>query len=273
MSTELRNALLRGRRRPRNFGAGSSTIFRGDGYEFAELRGYVAGDDTRRIDWAATARAGTLQTRVVLEDVALTLAVIIDDSPSMQLGRERPLSVAAYEAMNTWYEAALADDRCARITATGLVSPPGMRGFRSALVCANARSAGVPFALPRAFDVARAALPRGAAVVVVSDFFDLPSDADRMLGELGLRLDCTALVARDPWFDGLPLGGFVRLQDAETGAHGQFFIGRKERARYQKAVAEREESLLKRLGNSGWRTGTLHEDDGRHSLLRTFGLR
>ena len=50
------------------------TIYRGDGYEFVELRAYVPGDDVRRIDWAATARSGDLQTRVVLEDVALTLA-------------------------------------------------------------------------------------------------------------------------------------------------------------------------------------------------------
>jgi len=270
---ELRNALLRGRRRPRNFGAGSPTIFRGDGYEFAELRQYVAGDDTRRIDWAATARAGTMQTRVVLEDVALTLAAIIDDSPSMQLGRARPLTAAANEAMTAWYEAALADDKCARITETGLVSPLGMRGFRSALACANVLSTGVRFALPRAFDVARAALPRGAAMLVVSDFFDLPDDADRILGELGVRFDCTALVARDPWYDGLPIGGFVHLQDAETGAQRQFFIGRKQRAQFVKAVAQREDSLSKRLGEAGWRTGTLHEEDGRQSLLRAFGVR
>ena len=53
----LRDALLRGKRRPRRFGAGSPTMYRGDGYEFIELREYVPGDDVRRIDWAATARA------------------------------------------------------------------------------------------------------------------------------------------------------------------------------------------------------------------------
>ncbi len=69
----IREALLRARRRPRNLGAGSPTIYRRVGYEFVELRAYVPGDDVRRIDWAATARSGELQTRVVLEDVALTL--------------------------------------------------------------------------------------------------------------------------------------------------------------------------------------------------------
>ena len=102
----IREALLRARRRPRHLGAGSPTIYRGDGYEFVELRAYIPGDDVRRIDWAATARAGDLQTRVVLEDVALTLAAIVDTSPSMRVGRRRPLLDAAREALRAWFAAA-----------------------------------------------------------------------------------------------------------------------------------------------------------------------
>ena len=272
----LRAALLRGRRRPRNLGAGSPTTFRGDGYEFAELRQYVAGDDIRRIDWAATARAGALQTRVVLEDVALTLAAIVDDSPSMHLGRNRPLFDAARQAMIAWYEAALSDDRCARITSRGLVAPLGMRGRRSALVCANAdNTLGTLSTEPllRIFEIARAALPRGAALLVVSDFFDLNSGDDATLREFAVRFDCTALFARDPWYDGLPLGGFQRIRDAESGSQATLFIGRRERARYRRAVAEREAAVMQRLTQAGWRTGVLLEEDGAASLLGAFGLR
>ncbi|MGZ3498521.1 MAG: DUF58 domain-containing protein [Vulcanimicrobiaceae bacterium] len=272
---ELRTALLRGRNRPRNAGAGSPTLFRGDGYEFVELREYVAGDDPRRIDWAATARTGDLQTRVVLEDVALTLAAIVDDSASMRVGRERALLDAAHDALETWYGAALADDRCARITGAGLVAPPGMRGRRSALVCLNpplpAREA--RFDLIVALETAYAALPRGSAILVMSDFFDLQPSHERLLGELGSRFDCTALLARDPWIDGLPLGGFVHVRDAETGVARRLFIGRRERARYAQAVREREEHLHTRLGARNWRVGAFTETSGAHGLYEAFALR
>ena len=86
-------------------------MYRGDGYEFVELREYVPGDDVRRIDWAATARTAQLQTRVVLEDVALTLSAIVDDSPSMHAGRERPLLESAREAAEAWFGAADGSDR------------------------------------------------------------------------------------------------------------------------------------------------------------------
>src|SRR5580704_13957613 len=137
----IRDALLRSRRRPRHLGAGSPTIYRGDGYEFVELRAYVPGDDVRRIDWAATARSGDLQTRVVLEDVALTLAAIVDTSPSMRVGRRRPLVDAAREALESWFGAAIGEDRCIVVGTDGVTPPALQRGAHRAL-CSCSPAAG-----------------------------------------------------------------------------------------------------------------------------------
>jgi uncharacterized protein (DUF58 family) len=243
----LRDALLRGKRRPRRLGAGSPTVYRGDGYEFVELREYAAGDDVRRIDWAATARTGQLQTRVVLEDVALTLAAVVDTSASMRAGRRRALLESAREAARTWYGAADGSDRAVAVPVDE------------------------PFQLQRALDVAAAVLPRGAALLVVSDFWELPHD-DEQLIRLALRYDCTALVARDPWYDGLPLAGFVHVRDAESGAAARVFLGKRERDRYARAVRARESALLDRFAGAGWRTGVFDERDGSAALLRAFGV-
>lgn len=253
----LRDALLRGKRRPRNTGAGSPTQYRGDGYEFVELREYVPGDDVRRIDWAATARTGGLQTRVVLEDVALTLAAILDTSPSMQAGRDRPLAESAREAMDLWYGAAEAHDRIVRVFA-GDVAPPIVEIEET-------------FSLTSACEVAAAVLARGTALLVLSDFFDDVSDDVLVL--LGRRFDCTALIARDPWFDGLPLGGFVKVADAENGQTASLFVGERERLNYAAAVRAREAALLERLERANWRTGIFTESDGDAALLRAFAVR
>ena len=271
----LREALLRGRNRPRNVGAGSPTTFRGDGYEFVELREYVNGDDPRRIDWAATARVGALQTRVVLEDVALTLAAIVDDSGSMHVGRRRSMLVGAREALHAWYGAAQSDDRCARVAPEGVLSPLDLRGQRSARACLHEGAIPTPgatFDLIRAFDVARAALPIGAAILVLSDFFDLDRGADTVLAAMARRFDCTALCAVDPWRGAFPLRGFARLADAETGAARTIFFGRRERTLYATAVRDRWAALNARLRHCGWRTQTFDESDGARALYRAFGL-
>ncbi len=253
----LRDALLRGRRRPRRFGAGSPTIYRGDGYEFVELRAYVPGDDVRRIDWAATARAGELQTRVVLEDVALTLAAVLDDTPSMHVGRHRSLFDAASDAVAAWFAAARSGDRRLRVAADHAAPPqhPVTAGFD----------------LERALRTARAAVPRGTALLVASDWFELHEEHDELLVALAQWCDCTALVARDPWFDGLPIGGFARIRGAE-GGEIRAYIGRRERDAYRRATHARDAAIHARLERCGWRSAPLHEDDGLRALADAFGL-
>jgi uncharacterized protein (DUF58 family) len=253
----LRDALLSGKRRPRRFGAGSPTMYRGDGYEFVELRAYVPGDDVRRIDWAATARAGELQTRVVLEDVALTLAAMVDDSPSMQVGRERSLLAAADEAVSAWFGTARGGDRLLRI-GSDHVAPPHT-------------PVATPFALRVALETARAALRRGTALLTISDWYELDDRDDDLLANLGAWCDCTALIARDPWYDGLPVGGIVRFAGAEGGAL-RAYVGKRERAAFAAAVRAREDVLERRFARAGWRSGILVEADGVASLRAAFGV-
>lgn len=231
----LREALLTGRRRPRRSAEGSPLAYRGDGYEFIELREYVHGDDVRRIDWAASARSAQLQTRVMLEDVALTLAVYVDRTDSMRSGRRAPLVQAADEIRRTWLGAALRSDKTREL---------------------------------ETLEETRA-LPRGTALLAVGDFFQIPDEDELAL--LAHRYDCTAMIARDPWQDELPLDGFVRVRDAESGAVRLLYIGSRERARYGMKSREREAALVERFSRCGWRTGVFTESDGRDALLQTFG--
>lgn len=265
----LRAALLAARRDGRP-GYGAPAPRRNDGYEFAELREYVEGDDPRRIDWAATARAGALQTRVMLEDRALTLAIALDGSASMQVGRARSCVDLAHDAARIWYGAALDDDRCARFGARPLVLRD-VAGRTAARACAEQLEE--PGAdLGESLRTAAALLPRGARLLVVSDFFDLDELADT-LRACAARFDLTALFVRDPWESGLPLSGFVHLRDAESGRSLRTFVDRAARERFRAAVRARERAACERLRRTGARVGVLDERDGAEvALARTFGI-
>ncbi len=257
----LRDAIIRrSRATPRRGGAVRGTR-PGDGLTFSQLREYVEGDDPRRIDHAATARVGALQTRVYLEETALLLAAIVDESGSMQVGRKRPLSAAADEALRAWFGALEGDDRAARIVDERIV-----RDRRAApFVRASA-----PFRFAPALAIALRALPRGASLLAVVDGFDLPDDDT--LVRAALRFDATVLLARDPWRDDLPLRGVMRLRDAETGRVRRVFVGARTRSHYRTAAHAREAALHARFRDAGWRVGALDEADGRASLLRAFGV-
>ena len=257
----LRAAIVRGARAtPRRGGARAGTRA-GDGFAFSQLRAYVEGDDPRRIDHAATARVGVLQTRVYLEETALVLGAIVDESPSMRVGRSRPLAAAAGEALRTWFGALEGEDVAVRFVDDRVV-----RDRRAAPLVAAAGTVRLASSLL----LALRALPRGASLLTIADGFD-PVDDDT-LRRIALRFDATVLLARDPWRDDLPLRGFVRLRDAESGRVHRAYVGRRERERYRRASHARETALQARFGDAGWRVGALVENDGRASLLRAFGL-
>lgn len=261
----LRAAIVRGARHVYAGGTVARGARPGDGYVFDRLRGYAEGDDPRRIDWSATARIGALQTRVYLEETVLVLGALVDESPSMGLGRRRPLTAAAHEAVRAWIGAAETTDRAGRIVDERLVAE------RRAAVEVRAHG---PFDLRRSLELAVRALPHGSSFLLVTDGLDVAGDtfAD-VLGRIARRFDATVLLARDPWIDGLPLRGFAGLRDVETGRSRRLFIGRRERERYRRASAERDGAIRGRFERARWRIGTLDEADGAASLERAFGLR
>jgi hypothetical protein len=145
-----------------------------------------------------------------------------------------------------------------------------VRGSAAGLVCARlGASAPATPDLGRACALAAATLPRGAALLVVADTHAAIGEAD--LRALGSRCDATFVAAADPWRGGLPLRGFARVRDAETGEQRRLFFDANASARYAAAVAEAESALRRRFERAGWRFGLL-ADDAEAALLGAFGL-
>lgn len=62
---------------------------RGSSVEFAEYRKYVAGDDTRRLDWKAYARSDRYYIKEFEADTNLRAYIVMDLSGSMNYHRSR----------------------------------------------------------------------------------------------------------------------------------------------------------------------------------------
>ena len=68
---------------------GYSSVFRGSGIEFDEVREWTEGDDFRSVDWNVTARMGRPYIKKYVEERELTLLFVLDRSRSMGFGTER----------------------------------------------------------------------------------------------------------------------------------------------------------------------------------------
>ncbi len=63
-----------------------SSVFKGRGIEFDEVRPYVPGDEVRSIDWNVTARTGAPYVKRYIEERQLTLMLMADISASQDFG-------------------------------------------------------------------------------------------------------------------------------------------------------------------------------------------
>ena len=128
------------------------------------------------------------------------------------------------------------------------------------------------FSLASALEVALQQLPGAAALLVISDVYELGAVPSSLLQAAARRFDCTVLIARDPWFEEFPLRGFVRIVDVETSRDREFYVGPQERARYGKAALACEAHVGRVLRAAAWRVAVLEERDAIAAIMRAFDL-
>jgi uncharacterized protein (DUF58 family) len=92
MSKKARQISLKARKQVFGSLSGSNlSRFQGEGFEFAELREYVFGDDVRKIDWKTTAKAGKPYIKIYYEERELNVVVSTLLSGSTFFGVSKPM--------------------------------------------------------------------------------------------------------------------------------------------------------------------------------------
>jgi uncharacterized protein (DUF58 family) len=195
---------------------------RGRGLEFDEVRPYVAGDDTRSIDWRVTARRGRPHTKLFREERERLVWVLADLHPGLYFGSRRQLKSALLLRAAAWlaWTAVDAGDRLGALVtrgpATPEVLPPrardiGALALLQALVQHQPQAPGLPASggLGRALTTLRPLLRPGSSVVVLSDFSSLDATTETALASLAMRAECRLVWLTDVLErDGLPAGSY-----------------------------------------------------------------
>ncbi|MCR9245811.1 MAG: DUF58 domain-containing protein [bacterium] len=222
---------------------GYSSVFRGSGIEFDEVREFAEGDELRAVDWNVTARVGRPFVKKFVEERELTVLFLLDVSASMRFGsrpenRERR-TVAQSAALFVGcvaFAAARNNDKAGLIRFGGGIEQyvPAKKGRNHVLrlirEACEPPLATVRTDLAQALDYAGRVQRRHAIVFVVSDFFgagDPESTFGKQLRLVAQRHDAIAVRVRDPFAGGLdpvsgevvelPRVGLLNVADPETG--------------------------------------------------------
>ena len=187
---------------------------RGRGLNFEEMRRYLPGDDVRTIDWRVTARTRQPHVRVYTEEKDRSVLLLVDQRINMFFGsRDRMKSVTAAElaALGAW-RALDAGDRVGAVVfndteVTDLRPQRSQKTVMSILgtvVKMNQRlrvGSDIepnPAMLNEALRKAVRLAPHDVLVVIISDFFGVDAQTERLAASLAAHNDVLGLLVHDP---------------------------------------------------------------------------
>ena len=200
------------------------SVFKGQGIEFDEVRGYVPGDDVRSIDWNVTARTGFPHIKRYSEERELTVLFLVDVSGSQSCGSgTRPKSEIAAELTCLLALTSVRNqDKIGLLLFSDRVVtyiPPRkgrtavMRLVREVIAADDAKG---KTSISEALRFLNGVQKRKAVVFLISDFLD--SGYERELSITARKHDVVCCHLSDPAEHELPNVGLVELEDPETGA-------------------------------------------------------
>ena len=204
---------------------GHRSRFRGRGMDFDQVRIYQPGDDVRSIDWRVTARTQAPHTKIFIEERERPVLIICDLRSGMFFGSQRLKSVVACEVAAALAWAGLsANDRVGglifgaqnqldiksrRSHHAVLQFIHGLQEYSAALLDSQQNKYNLADVLEES---RRFALP-GSTIFVVSDFYDVNSDCERHLFELGRHCNVNFCHIFDPLETQLPTPAIYAVSD------------------------------------------------------------
>jgi uncharacterized protein (DUF58 family) len=234
-----------------------SSVFKGQGLSFREVRAYNPGDDPRWIDWNVSARMNEPFVKVFVEEREMTVMLVIDASQSEQWGTKRaPKSrlLAEISALCA-FSAIKNNDRVGLVLATDVVEmlvPPKkgekhvMRVIREILGY-EPRYTGTNLKI--ALETLSKVAKRKSVAFVVSDFFT--SGFERALALAAAKHDVIPVMLVDPRDEEIPDVGLATFEDLETGEEVVVDTGaaevREHYKRFMREVRREREKLFHKL--------------------------
>lgn len=198
-----------------------SSVFKGAGLEFDDVRSYQYGDDIRTIDWSASAKGHGVFVKTFREEREQTVFFMLDVSASQKIGaagkRKEDIAkeVAGVLTLSAVSEQSHAGIYCFSDRKEKYVKPG--KGMKTAYQIINTVYALQPASLKTnlnqsVFSVLNI-LKRRSVIILISDFID--QGYEQSLAAMGRLHDLVVIHVHDPREVDFPRVGIIPLFDRE----------------------------------------------------------
>jgi len=218
--SKLKKILVRARRQVFSEMVGNNpSMFQGEGYDFVELREYMAGDDIRHIDWNITAKMRQPFIKVFREERELNVSIVSVLNGSVHFGSKKfkQETIADIVALLSYSTIKNGDLLSSYIFTDRMIShlKPSKKINQvqtsvSDILNFYPLNEKVDFKVIA--DTLFKRIRRKSLIIVVGDFFEIPN-----FKLLAKKHEVIAIIVRDRLEENPPAMGFSSLVDPESG--------------------------------------------------------
>lgn len=239
------------------------SVFQGEGYDFIELREYMAGDDIRHIDWNITAKMQRPYVKIFRQERELSVVVVSILNGSVHFGSKKfkQESIAEIAALLGYSTIKNGDLLSSYIFTDKLVSYSkpsknlhAVQKIVEEILDFNALHQKVDFKFIA--DALFARLKRKSLLLIVGDYFEIPDF--RLLAK---KHEVVSIIVRDRFEENPPQMGFASLVDPQSGAALEGDFNEASIKAYAKKVLLHDRSLFEKLKKDGVRFAKIYTDD------------
>lgn len=251
------------------------SLFKGEGFDFVELREYQPGDDVKKIDWLVTAKLQKPYVKLYREERELNIVVALMLNGSMYFGTKRfkqelaaeiaaILGFAAIKNQDNFSYYLFADREYSHIKPTKHISAVH-NCLQSAMEFVSlGKTANFETLVMRLFKIKRKSI-----IFIISDFLE-----EFDLKVLAKKHEVVAIVVRDRFEESPESIGFINLIDPETKRSFVVDFEGKVLKNYKKEIKRLDRAMYEHFKKSGIKFTKIYTDEEPFiKLLKLFGQR
>lgn len=269
--SKLQKILVKARRQVFSEMVGNNpSIFQGEGYDFIELREYMAGDDIRHIDWNITAKMHKPYIKIFREERELNVVVASMLNGSIHFGSKRFKQdvIAELVALLSFSVIKNGDLLSTYNFTDKLIShlKPSKKVFqvhRAVEEILEFDPINQKADYKNLADTLFKRLKRKSLIIVIGDFFEIPDF--RLLAK---KHEVLAIIVRDHLEEKPPAMGFASLVDPESGAVLEGDFNKASVSEYAARVHMHDRQLYEALKKQQIRFTKVYTDDSVGVALR-----
>lgn len=248
----------------------NASRFKGEGYDFVELRQYQIGDDIKHIDWNITAKMQTPYVKVFQEERELNVTLVPLMSGSLYFGSKMlKQELVAHVLALLGYSAIKNQDRLTThfvqesITQTMRPSKHPLAVHQAVQTALQTKLINHRVDYAHLDTLLMPHIKRRSLVVLIGDFFTLPD-----IKVLAKRHEVVAVIVRDTIEENPRAMGFASLIDPQTGQTLEGNFSAKRMKAYAHNVKLHDAKLFDTLHKSGVRFSKIYTHENPYIKLR-----